>query len=341
MRQGVQRPRQGMRPRARICGRVHGRNGATVKIETLSDFLVLVKCRGFSRAARQLYVSQPSLSSRIATMEKELGFQVVDRSHSDFALTKAGTVFLGYAQTIVDTYEKGRAEGRACARELPPLRVAGISTDSEEFALVAEIRDPAFEFVGGSVNTPFLETVTSGQADIELTSIPVDENLTRQYDPNHAYAIVPAGFGRGAIAMAASNPLALKDDLTLDDLYGATVLIENYVHFDTWRRVVEEMIGSEAHLQYQLRHADTIAELSRMNLGDALHVCALESMASFYGRRDDIVVRATVDGHELRYPIYLVYRRDSADPRIPELAEKMRACLLSRDESGPAEEAGR
>lgn len=294
-----------------------------MKIETLGDFLTLAKCRGFGRAARQLYTTQPSLSSRISAMEKELGFEVVDRSRPGFALTPAGTAFLGYAQEIVDAYERGRAEGRACMQDGTPLRVAGVGIDSPEFSLISGIDDPSFAFVQGDMNTPFFEMLANGRADIELIPAASAESWFQRSGQRCCYVAIEAGYGLGAIAMQASNPLASCDELASADLNGATVTIGSLTYFDEWRPVIEGMIGGEAHLQFRLRHADNAEELSRADLGDTLHICGLNSVRAFYGHRDDIVIKTRVDGRELRYPLVVVYRSDAGDPRVAELAQKI------------------
>lgn len=112
-----------------------------VKVETLEEFLAVVKCRSFSQAARALYLSQSTVSSHIALMEKELGFEVIDRSRQPLMLTPAGAVFAEYAQTTVDAYRAGCAHARAVMRELPPLRIAGVSLGSNEFRLLSRIEE--------------------------------------------------------------------------------------------------------------------------------------------------------------------------------------------------------
>ena len=303
-----------------------------MKIETLGDFLVLVKCRGFGRAARQLYTTQPSLSSRISAMEKELGFEVIDRSQVGFALTPAGVTFLGYAQEIVDAYETGRSEGLGRARGRSPLRVTGVGMDSREFSLISGISDPPLVFVNGDMNTPFFEMLESGRADVEVAPLAPAEKLLDEPDEGPRYAVVRAGYGSGAIAMQASHPLATRDDLTCSDLDGATVTIGSLTYFDEWRAVIAEMLGDRVHLQFRLRHADNVEELSRADLGETLHVCGLESVRSFYGHRDDIVIRTRIDGHELRYPLAVVCRTDSPDRRVGDLAQQIGRVLSSREE---------
>ncbi len=62
----------------------------------LEDFLALVDCGGFSRAAEQGAVSQPSFSRRIRSLEDWVGATLVDRgTQADAAHHGRGTVQVG------------------------------------------------------------------------------------------------------------------------------------------------------------------------------------------------------------------------------------------------------
>ena len=61
-------------------------------------FLTIVKERSISRAAEQLYLSQPYLSQYLARLERSLGVTLLDRSHNPLELTAAGTLFHAYVE---------------------------------------------------------------------------------------------------------------------------------------------------------------------------------------------------------------------------------------------------
>lgn len=66
---------------------------------SLEYFEVLARERNFTRAAEKLHITQQSLSSNIAKMERELGCQLIVR-HVPLDLTYAGEVLLRYAATF-------------------------------------------------------------------------------------------------------------------------------------------------------------------------------------------------------------------------------------------------
>lgn len=55
-------------------------------------------------AAKKLYISQPSLSSAIHSLEKEIGFDIFIRSKNGITLTTAGDEFIGYAKSVMEQY---------------------------------------------------------------------------------------------------------------------------------------------------------------------------------------------------------------------------------------------
>lgn len=56
-------------------------------------FLAVAKFMNFTKAANELYLSQPVISRKVAAMEKELGVILIDRSGRNLALTPEGEKF--------------------------------------------------------------------------------------------------------------------------------------------------------------------------------------------------------------------------------------------------------
>lgn len=65
--------------------------------------LTVAQCGNFSRAAEILYISQPSLSRYISTLEKKLGTILFDRSTTPIQVTEAGTIFCTYAEKFLNS----------------------------------------------------------------------------------------------------------------------------------------------------------------------------------------------------------------------------------------------
>ena len=72
---------------------------------------MLTQYKSFSKLARELPLSQSTLSHQISQLEKDFGGVVlINRSTKKFELTKAGTLLLKHATQIIDLYDKSKLE---------------------------------------------------------------------------------------------------------------------------------------------------------------------------------------------------------------------------------------
>ena len=56
----------------------------------------------FSKAARNLFISQPSLSAAVKKAEKQIGFPIFDRSSNHIQLTELGKEYIRSIEIIMD-----------------------------------------------------------------------------------------------------------------------------------------------------------------------------------------------------------------------------------------------
>jgi LysR family transcriptional regulator, pca operon transcriptional activator len=73
-----------------------------VTLEDLEVFAQVARDRSFSRAAAALGVAQPSVSSRMAALELELGVKLFHRHHRGVSLSEAGVELLPYARRCLE-----------------------------------------------------------------------------------------------------------------------------------------------------------------------------------------------------------------------------------------------
>jgi len=69
-------------------------------LNSLFVFHEVAKHRSFSKAAEELFISQPAVTKRIKELERRVGMGLIQRRRDGFALTDAGKVLFKYAQKI-------------------------------------------------------------------------------------------------------------------------------------------------------------------------------------------------------------------------------------------------
>lgn len=73
-------------------------------LKQIEIFIKVAKLKSFSKAAEEIFLSQPAVSAQISSLEKELDSQLFNRSSKDIGLTEAGEAFLKYAIGIMNMF---------------------------------------------------------------------------------------------------------------------------------------------------------------------------------------------------------------------------------------------
>src|SRR4051812_20522851 len=85
--------------------------------------------RSFSRAARELALSQPSVSNQVAALEREIGARLIDRRPGGLRLTRAGEILLEHADAIAERFDLAATQLAAAGRtERARLRIGAFPT---------------------------------------------------------------------------------------------------------------------------------------------------------------------------------------------------------------------
>ncbi len=67
--------------------------------------VTVANCASVNEASKKLFISQPSLTASIHSLEDEIGTQLFVRSKSGIKLTPEGIEFIGYANQVLDQYD--------------------------------------------------------------------------------------------------------------------------------------------------------------------------------------------------------------------------------------------
>lgn len=123
----------------------------------LHYLITISETNSLNKAAEQLYVSQPSLSSSMKELEKELGITLFYRSGRGVTLTNDGLEFLLYAKQLYGQYETILEKYRSAENHKKKF---GVSTQHYSFAVKAFV-DMAKEFDMSRYEFTIRETKTA------------------------------------------------------------------------------------------------------------------------------------------------------------------------------------
>lgn len=137
----------------------------------------IAECHSFSRAAQQLYISQPSLSRFVKNVEDELGIELFDRETIPLGLTAAGEKYLQYIDRFSLLESDMRADFAAmnagmlsqlALAVLPFLGTYVLPKIIPRFAARYPSVDLHIEELS---NRQLLQRIDSGESDLALTNL--------------------------------------------------------------------------------------------------------------------------------------------------------------------------
>lgn len=74
-------------------------------IQQMKYIIAIVQCGSITEAAKQLFISQPSLSNAVKDIEAEAGIEIFQRAAKGITLTTDGMEYLSYARRVVEQAE--------------------------------------------------------------------------------------------------------------------------------------------------------------------------------------------------------------------------------------------
>jgi DNA-binding transcriptional LysR family regulator len=183
----------------------------TIEFEDLRVFLAVAEHGSFGRAASALGLAQPSVSNRIAGLERQLGRPLFSRSTRGTALTPAGERLAPHAQRGLQVIEDAQAAART-THYRPPIRV--LLSASYAPVLLPAVVD-AFESDDRPLSVSYdhgpniVRAIAAGAADVGFLS-----------PCPHPTTVALRSLGTSAVVavVAPDQPLAAHRRLTLADL---------------------------------------------------------------------------------------------------------------------------
>jgi len=140
----------------------------------LKVFSAVAKKLSFTKAAEELFISQPAVTKHIKELEEQLGVALFTRHGGNISLTQAGQIVLKYAERIFDTYTAlGNELAQLSDSAKGTLRI-GASMTVTQYVLpnilaLFKQRYPAIQVAFITGNSEFIEQqVTSHKVDIAI-----------------------------------------------------------------------------------------------------------------------------------------------------------------------------
>lgn len=298
-----------------------------MNLQHLRYFLAVARTGGFTQAARELHVTQPTVSSGIGELERLLGIRLFNRGSRQVALTMEGRMLVGYAMQVEELLEE--AEEKLNRREvLPGEGFQFGATDAAVIYLLPEI----------------LKNYMRDYPEVELTTqVAPSRYLVEDLLLNRSeFALISLPFGHPKIetisickeamplVVGANHRFVGRKGVTLEEVVGEPLIL---FHADSVsRKVVDERfaeVGVSPRVVMEMRSPEAMRKLVEAGVGISFlpQLTVQESLA--VGVLQAVEVKGVAFGREIGVAWR---RRRYFGPAIRHLLEAIFAKYGGREE---------
>lgn len=155
-----------------------------MNLRFVEAFYWVASLKSISRAAEKLYLTQSAMSSRIATLEDELGVLLLDRRDKQFKLTGAGARFLVYAEKLLELQREVKQEMGSGQPMAVSMRIGAIESVLHSWLIpwLEKLRadHPGLELELTVETTPILvDLIQRGTLDLVFAVLPASSEGVR------------------------------------------------------------------------------------------------------------------------------------------------------------------
>jgi DNA-binding transcriptional LysR family regulator len=240
-----------------------------MELRQLEYFVRVSEEMNFTRAAQQLHVAQPVVSTQIQRLERELGQPLLDRSQRAVRLTAAGAAALPHARAaLAAAISVQRAVDETAQLVRGTVKIGTVASHTVDIAaLIAQfhLRYPAVEItVHTGDSDGLVEAVRRGQLDLALIAVGPDEQP-------EGVVITTVSDEAIVAVVALTHPWSARSTVNVHALQGVPLI--TLPRGSEIRRQLEQACrraGFAPHVAFEVSTPAATADLSALGLGVAV-----------------------------------------------------------------------
>lgn len=201
----------------------------------LNYFRKVADYENISKAAEELYISQPALTKAIHNLENELGTPLFDRQGKTITLNPAGKVVLDYVSNITLMVDSMKKAISSCKTSVKPITVRTTLPNVSRFILPAYSLDPNYhsvqlQYVGNNIISG--ELLKRCFLDIAITGTPIEEDSVESRLLLEDFLL---------LNLPDNNPLLKKNFISSRDLDGLELIMQLNTQKDYPNSVIKRL----------------------------------------------------------------------------------------------------
>lgn len=239
----------------------------------LKVFYTVALRLNFTKAATELYISQPAVSKHIQELEETYKTKLFERNGSKIALTPAGEILLKHTKNIFEIYREIDFDMSSFSKERQGLLRLGASTTISQYIISPVLA--RFHQKQKDIKVNLLNGNTE-QIENALINKEIEIGIVEGQSKNQSIKYIPFLKDELVLVCNTKNPFIKQNEISLDDLKtmkfvtrergsGTLEVIEyalKQVDFKITDLQIEMQLGSTESIKSYLLNSDCFAFMS-------------------------------------------------------------------------------
>ena len=186
-----------------------------MELYQLQYFVTLVEQPTYTEAARQLHISQPSLSVAIKKLEKELGMPLIDRTTRKSLLTKEGNALYHEAKNLLNHYRYVEKEMQRL-KNAGPLELSIGLIESSKFWAPKVVKEFKKEYE--NVRIKIWDVLSLDEVIRALGNFDIHLAITNQFVEEPSIEMIPIYEEKLVTLLPPQHPLMDREEISIHEL---------------------------------------------------------------------------------------------------------------------------
>ncbi len=294
----------------------------TMDFKQLETFVAVVKFKSFSKAAENLFITQPTVSNHILNLEKQLNTILINRTNKSITLTKAGVLFYKYAVEILNKRDNALFSLDQFKGKIEGILEISSSTIPEQYFLPKLLMKfnkiyPQVKYNLNKYDTSqVINSILSGRIDFGIVGAKKNSKQLEYIEimDDHIILVAPN-----------KNTYFKGNSITIEQLAECPIILRE--EGSGTRNIVEDFLNEHnfsidnLKVVAYIENTETIKECVKNGLGTTF----ISYKAVLSDLKNNYMKNITIKGLEFKRKFYFVYHKNRA---LSPLSETFKRFIL-------------
>jgi len=282
-----------------------------MRSEQLEYVAAITRLGSFRRAAEELHISQPALSTTVRNLERELGVDILERGRSGAQVSDEGRELLPHIIGVIDAVDRLRQVADSQHRVSRMVRLGTVNAGTvplltDAISRFREVHPLTQVEVIGAQEVAIDIALREGSFDLGLVTCLAGDDMPTELETTRLLR------GRAVVCLRSDSPLAELEAVSIDELLSEPMILMRSGYL--MHRYVHRLLGGQTPA---VSYSTDGAEMGKLMVAEGLGAAVLPDFSVIGDQlvRHGAIIWRPLSGDDTEVQLAIRRRRSGVHPR--------------------------